>query len=1082
MKTDLAQLAAARPDTSTWLLANAGSGKTKVLVDRLLRLLLSGARPGGILCLTFTNTAANEMLKRVQDTLGRWLILDDDALDQEIAALGEEVTAQRRQRARQLFLRLSEDPEGLNIRTLHGFCQSLISKFPLELGVAPGAKLLENEAASTLKEGIRQSVLLDETPEIADARHQIMTSAHYSLLSAESFFKIIAAWQCRADMSVADFQAQAATVFGFERLDMSVAELERDFAALIDVDEARAVIAQISSLSSKPIDRKLQQALERRVQEQADWIEKCAKIFLTQKEGTIRKKIVTNGVLKDVFIAQRIAYWAECFLKHFQQVAALNSLHVSAALFQLVQAFRSQYHAYKTEHALLDYDDQIMLVRRLLSSAGGLDWVRYKLDCSIDHVFLDEAQDTSHDQWDILNALCADFFAGEKERAQTLFVVGDPKQSIYRFQGADAEGFFAERQHRIQEHAISEQQLIWSYRSSQCILDVVDATFARYRDADFSVGDETFIDSQHLSAKAGFAGQVVLAPPLEFELSKAAAQYWLARHLAQTIHGWIGKRSLAALGRTVQPEDILILFRKRSGMFSKLAHYLRVLGVPVVSGERSQFQEPLAIQDCIALMRYLLRPNDDYQLACVLKSAFIGLSEDALMDLALSRGETQSLHEVLMREESAAARWLADLRREIDFTTINALLGAILHRPCPRGASGLQALIGRFGSGILRPLGQLEQLAIAFDDTESTGVQGFVDHVLFRRTPEIDSAEGAGVVRLSTIHSAKGQQAPIVVVPEVWLTAELPKIKLYSVQGLPMLDTAASVRHPELEAARQEAEAADRAEHWRLLYVAMTRAAYELHLYTAHAIPKGAPKKTPWYTLISEAMEMCNAEKITDAEEFPQYTEGGIGFSTSIPARRYQSFQSVPVGGNDLERSTENASVPDWLTIPAAETPPSVTVHFAKKSEDATGETARIRGIALHGLLQRLCGQQQPLQKLEQMKPEGFSEAEILEMQGTIRDCLNNPEIAAILLQAQSELEVISATGDLRRLDCVVIAPELITIIDFKSDQNPTEPIPESYQRQLAEYRTIMAELFPKRAIRTGILWLTNATLCWWQP
>ena len=725
----------------------------------------------------------------------------------------------------------------------------------------------------------------------------------------------------------------------------------------------------------------------------------------------------------------------------------------------------------------MDYGDQIALVKDLLNSSGGLEWVRYKLDCSIDHVFLDEAQDTSHDQWQILNALCADFFAGDKGRAQTLFVVGDPKQSIYRFQGADSEGFFRERDHRVQAGDLSEQVLTRSYRSTQCLLDVVDSTFSRYRHAEFSTQDATFADCEHLSARTGFAGQVVLAPPLEFDQSSGAARRWLAQHLAETIHGWIGKRYIAALGRTARAEDILLLFRDRTGIFSDLAHHLRRLGVPVVSGESSKFLEPLAVRDCVALMRYLLHPNDDYQLACVLKSGFIGFSEDDLMNLALNRGEKQNLHDALMEEETAARAWLADLRRRADFTSINSLLGAILHRPCPRGRSGLQAMKGRFGQGVERTLARLEQLAIDFEDTESTGLSGFVDHVLFRQSAEVDRAEGAGVVRLSTIHSAKGQQAPIVIVPEVWLTVKAPTIKLYSVQGLPMLDGAEKIEHPELQKARGQLLAADRAEHWRLLYVAMTRAAFELHLYTAKKPPK-SQTEIPWYRLIEAAMNDQNAENLVDTETFPVFEGEGVGFSTMQPARRYYSAQSLSFIDDAEQFEAKPCEIPAWLMTPvSAETPP-FTPNFAPKSKPV-GEYARLRGIALHGLMQRLCGIEQPLEKIQKFAPRGFAEEEIVEMREVLLRSLGNAEMVEILKSAQSELEVVTKEGQNRRLDCVEITPERVTIVDFKSDQNPRATMPKAYGEQLQDYRVIMAEIFPDRNIRTGVFWLENASFSW---
>ncbi|NQY82403.1 MAG: UvrD-helicase domain-containing protein [Alphaproteobacteria bacterium] len=1103
---DPQQLAATRPDRSTWLLANAGSGKTKVLVDRLLRLLLSGARPGGILCLTFTVTAANEMLSRVQAILGQWLVLDEAALDAEIAALGESPSPAKRDLARRLFLNLAEDPEGLNIRTVHGFCQLMISRFPLEVGVAPGSVLMNEEQESTIKAELRDAVLLDEEQSVQTAlEYLLMHFAH--LLDGDKLTRLIEDGAQGVDaienIDLEAFFVQLAKVLGLppQREYWNQDVVWQDFSASLDRDEARDIVTRIGAAKILKTDEKFLKRLQDALAIDEGDVVACAQGFAgafrnVNGKGELIKNPLTKGVREDAVIDNWLAVWKQKIQQLVEQLAAVETLLATKQVLVLAQSFLQKYRNYKSEHALLDYNDQIMLVRGLLGQPGGLAWVRYKLDCRIDHLFLDEAQDTSAAQWAILEGLSDDFFAGDKDRAQTLFVVGDPKQSIYRFQGADPEGFFSKRQKFCAHDHVQSKQLLRSYRSAQGILDVVDATFAAYQSQNFALDDPTFAELTHQSVLEGCAAEVILAPPLEFPDTNAdTARRWLVQHLARTIHSWIGQRSIEALGRTVEAGDILILFNDRLGMFAPLAQELRRLNVPVVSGENTQLLNPLAMQDIVALLRYLLCRNDDYQLACVLKSAFISLAEDDLMYLALTRGVSENLHQSLYAHKgvlrfAAAAEWLESLWQRADFMTINSLLGMILHQPCPRGASGLQALKGRLGAGVERVVQRIENLAIAFEREECTGLQGFVDYLLFRRSTDRNRVEGQGVVRLMTIHAAKGLQAPIVLIPETWVTAKTARPpKLYTARGLLMLDTGSEIK-PELVIKAKEAmAAADCAEHWRLLYVALTRAAYELHLYTAHAEPAKnlKAKQIPWYVLLDQAMSGLETEKVSDSKLFPPCSSSRVGFATEWAPRRYRSYQTRPIKVIAGTLAPPIDDVPSWLFTPVTTAPsPEILRYSVAHAMDQS----KRRGIVLHSVLEQLCGGSasgfvariaEVLPRLLAAEPH-FNPEEGAKMHETLLNVVANPEVAEIIAHAESEVEIGLSTAksvELRRLDCLWIEPNRVRVVDFKSDCSPTTEIPPAYRAQLENYVKILQQIFPKRRIDMAVLWLVEARLHW---
>ena len=1093
---DPAQLKATRPKDSIWLNANAGSGKTRVLVDRVLRLLLSGARPGSILCLTYTVSGANEMRQRVQDKLGQWLSLSDEELQKEIENLGEQATPAMCQTARELFVRLAEDPQGLNINTIHGFCQSLIGRFPLEAGLSPNSQLMDDEQVITVQREIFERVMMETGTEMSQAVREAFT--HFpELVRLENFLrlkeKLVEKRNGIENSGIEAFSKEIAALYGLSKnpREWSIERTRAIFGQKLCWQTVAQVAKEIVNLGSdKNSDKKflsaLNQALQRKSEQKEDAaIDRLVKAFLTDKGG-MRNKPLTKQVMAVSGVAEWLEETKHSVQQYVQECTAVDSLRATRAFLTIAKEFMVEYQKYKLDNALLDYADQIHAARALIGLPGGLEWIRYKLDCTIDHIFLDEAQDNSQAQWEMMKGLHADFFDGEQDRLRTLFVVGDPKQSIYRFQGAEPEGFFRERENLDAKGAIQKQELLRSYRSAQPILDVLDATFDNYRQH-MGKADPTFLEVKHESALDGVGSCVYLAPPAQKEGSAEVRQQSLVQHLARTISSWIGQRHLDALGRSVQAQDIMILFRDRLGMFVPMAHALRRLGIPVTSGEKSGLLTPLAVQDVVAVLRYLLRRNDDYQLACVLKSAFIGLSEDDLMALALPRGK-MSLHRALFakREQSAyaaAADWLESLRSQVDFLSLSGLLGMMLHRPCPCGSTGLQALKGRLGADVERQLGRVLDLAVKFEGQQATGLQGFVDVLCYRQSDNQDRVDGKGVVRVMTIHAAKGLQAPIVIMPEIMLAEKSARVpRLLECQGLPVLDVGGELVPDALLKAREARAAADRAEHWRLLYVALSRAAYELYLYTANPLP-GKNARPDWYTVLHEAGTTLATERVEGGDNPELFDATQVGW-------RYTSEQTVSPEAQIDEPSETPEDNPDWMFSPVSVATAQASFIYAQEPDS---QPAALRGTVLHAVLQRLCGRHReefaaiiaaelPRQIMKHRLDVRTEDCQ--DMEQTLMRLVASMEIAGWLEKAYAEVEIGAPQDDatevkLRRIDALCIEDECVTILDFKSDREPSHDMPKKYRLQLQQYQTLIQAIYPERRVQAGLIWLQTAQIVW---
>jgi ATP-dependent helicase/nuclease subunit A len=888
-RANLEQLAASDPTASAFVAASAGSGKTKLLTDRLLRLMLAGEKPERIQCLTFTKAAAAEMAVRLQRTLGKWVTLDDPSLDNALRALAIEPTPDLRQRARALFAQVLDLPGGMRIGTIHAFCQSLLRRFPLEAALSPHFQLVdERDAADALTEA-RETMLANANTDESRAALRKLAG----LASAEQFGRHVNDLQTdRQRLATAlalpelpAAQRRALGIAGSTDADILAAGV--NWQEERDLREAARIVHQLGAKTCAERAGRMLEWLgldsDTRVE---NWNQWCTEFLTGKGEARAASTFVSKAVterhpgLAQVFVAE-----SNRVLALIDDTRALAMADLSAALLVLAAPVLRAYATHKQDSGLVDYDDLIGRTSQLLVDPGAA-WVLYKLDGGLDHLLLDEVQDTAPAQWRIAHALTAEFFAGAAARDanRTVFAVGDRKQSIYSFQGADADEF--DRSRDLLECRVTGAGQIFrktpldvSFRSTQPVLSLVDAVF------DDPVAAAGVVEPgdtlKHHADRADQAGTVELWPlaplpdtaePAPWEVAEANQnQHSAPQRLADTLAEWIraqtaGDVMLESRGRPLAPGDVLVLVRRRNAFARALVRALKTRGVPVAGLDRLVLTEQPAVQDLMALADALLLPQDDLNFACLLTSPLGGLNDDDLMALAVNRAG--ALYEALRARAHEQEHWqrawdfFAALLARVDYVSPYALFAEALG---PLG--GRARLFARLGPEAAEPVDELLNAALDYARIHPPSLQGFL-HWLRRSGAEVKrAAEAAGnQVRVMTVHGAKGLQAPLVILPDTTaippddgpiLWAEDPVTRV----AVPLFSPRKEFRCIAAHRIRDDLARRRLEEHNRLLYVALTRAEDRL-VVCGWQTRRGLPDVC-WYNLVARGFDRLAPEHTT---------------------------------------------------------------------------------------------------------------------------------------------------------------------------------------------------------------------------
>jgi ATP-dependent helicase/nuclease subunit A len=1113
--------AASDPAASVWVAANAGTGKTHVLIERIARLLVGGTAPGRILCLTFTKAAAAEMVNRLYQRLGQWAMAPDDTLSTELEALsgnlaGPEILA----RARRLFALTLEAPDGLKIRTVHAFCESLLGRFPLEAGVAPHFSVIDERTAAELRGEARDRVLSRAFD--GDGAGVSEALGHLAgLVNEEAFARVMTeldsgrgrlARLLQHHGGVAGMIAAARRLLGLAP-DALRSTVITDASTAGAVDEAglyRAAAA-LDHGTAKDQERAafLRAWLDDAEGRAASLLGAYANLFLTKAgEPRAARTLMTQRAI-DADPEALDAMFAEQarLVTVKDRIRAFDVADSTAALLAVGCGLLETYEDLKRSRALLDYDDLIDKARRLLEAEGRAAWVHYKLDGGIDHILVDEAQDTSPEQWAVVAALAGEFFAGQGARmdARTIFAVGDEKQSIYSFQGADPEAFdnmrvlFAERAQEAGEpfHSV---ELAASHRSVPALLGTVDRVFAGAEARRGLTAGETPI--RHESFREGQAGLVELWPtvtpeeapdadpwdaPLD-QMAMMSPPARLARRIAECIAGWLEEdEMLASAGRPIRPGDIMILVRTRSRFAEEMVRCLKQLRIPVAGSDRMVLVEQMAVMDLLALGSFLLLPDDNLNLAVVLKGPFIGFDDDALFELA--HGREGSLWEALQgrRHDSphfeAAHRELANLMNKADFTPPYEFFAEHLG-----AGGGRRKLLARLGPDAADPIDEFLSLALGFERDHVQSLQGFLHWISAGQTQiKRDLEHGRNEVRVMTVHGAKGLQSNVVFLPDT-CTVPDPRVD-------PMLlwaDEGPAVVWPARRAdeaapcgdLREEARRRIDGEYRRLLYVAMTRA--RDRLYVGGWESKRGRDAGCWYDLIEPAMDA-----LAESVELPW---GENGLRISDPQRAAPGEEPLTPPAGDARHD-----LPDWARTPppAEPAPPRPLAPSRPEGNEpsvispmgADGSARFKRGLLIHRLLQGL-PDLPPDARAETARAylarpvHGLAQTAQKEIALETLAVLDNPDFGE-LFGPQSLAEV-PVTGIVAgqvvsgQIDRLVVAAGAVTVVDYKTNRPPPETadaVPALYLRQMAAYREVLRQIYPGRPVRCILLWTDGPRL-----
>jgi len=1109
-ETTLRQRRAATPGLSAWVAANAGSGKTHVLANRVIRLLLAGARPSSILCLTYTKAAAAEMSNRVFRILAGWSRMPETELSRAIEDLGEDrPDPGTLARARQLFAMALETPGGLKIQTIHAFCEAVLQRFPLEANIAGRFRVLDDQEAANLLAEARRLMFSAGVNETDDG----VPAAIDAILdrAGEGGLETLLADIYSNRRAISDFLARADSGAGID------AEL-RDLLAIGENETRANALALFWPLEALDVETLKQIESAASGDKPAKTALAFAQDMLKAVHGTAQEK---TGIVSDAFldstgkikalknvgakqVAAVIPDIAERLEEAKAQVAmALEKLTAFAALsdnltaLHLARRYIAAFERLKRRQGFLDFDDLVAATDALLSRSGAGAWVHYKLDQGIDHILVDEAQDTAPPQWNVIRSLASEFFAGEGSRGgiRTLFSVGDEKQSIYSFQGARPESFAGERRHVRRKATAAglefdEIPLRVSFRSTREVLRLVDLVYLS-EDAQRGMGEDSAA-IVHESARRAAPGEVELWDVIAAEqvetgeswtdpfdhVPESAPAARLAARIASTIQSWIGKETIADRKgnlRLITPGDILVLVRKRDAFVPTLLRMLKAGGnIPVAGADRLKLTDHIAVQDLMALGCHVLHAGDDLSLAGLVKSPLVDLDEDALFRLAAEREPGVSLTRRLAERaetDPAFARFhkLALHWRDMAGQySVHDFYATILG---PEG--GRAAYLGRLGTEVGDVLDEFLGLALDHDEAGIPGLQSFIA-MLDSQSPEIkrEMEQEGNAVRVMTVHASKGLEAPVVFlvdsggadfqashVPKFWLI-DGPKGQ-YPLWLPDKVSRSVAAAQKAVAAQRSQAEE----EYRRLLYVGLTRPADRLVVCGYRGLREaGTPT---WHSMVEAGFRHAEADAELIVEGFERPVGPGAEESFSVRRMRHRrDEQPVPVvdvpdpgmkGSEGVVFNCPSAPLPRPARLPRPLVPSAAGAAISGdeprdefvspfSADKKTGSFAAERGKAAHRLLQVLPGLPSGEREAAARR---YCDRALPSMPADDRKALvteslavlNHPDFAGIF-DAASRTEV-SVMGTIRlggaervvsgRIDRLSVSEDEVLILDYKT-------------------------------------------------
>jgi len=1113
------QRLAADPGLSAWVTASAGTGKTHVLTDRVLRLLLTDCPPERILCLTFTKAAAAEMANRLHGRLGAWAAASEEDLRRDLIDLtGQTFDGQTIKLAPRLFARVLDTPGGFKVQTIHSFCEALLRRFPLEAELAPHFQVMDERQAEDVLDQALQGVLQDDAQ-----RPKPLAAALMALVDEETIGKLM------SGLSTDRARLQR-LLDGAEGMAGLLKKVRRTLSLAPDEDESS--LLQTASMEDQFKGPELHQVASAMLQggkterrhgkaimgwlavpkDRMNYFDSYLAAFFTEQG---KGKPYAKPLTKKTMVA--VPHGLDTIKDEVERLEALrhrrNGARVAAAtemLLTLGAQLITRYEAAKRRQALLDYDDLVLKTGALLSGKTSTNWVRYKLDGGLDHILIDEAQDTNPEQWQVIRALADEFFSNEEAlkdtdgctqvKGRTLFAVGDIKQSIYSFQGSDPAAFREMSHHFGAKVSAANRrwqpvELALSFRSTPAVLAAIDAIFAdpTARDGlDFDYDNGI----RHIPNRASDGGLVEIWPtvvpkaaPSEDAWTPPVKQFYqetpvarLADRIADQIADWLETGEiLASKGRSIGAGDILILVQRRATFVEAMVRALKRRGIPVAGVDRMVLTEQLAVMDLVALGEFFLLPENDLNLATVLKGPLIGWDEDQLFELA--HGRTGSLWTALRsRPDSEAYGTLSALLARADFAPPFELYAELLG-----AGGGRRRILARLGPDANDPINEFLDLALAYERDHAPSLQGFLNW-LGRGETEVkrDLDQGRNEVRVMTVHGAKGLEAPIVFLAD---TVRVPEMTAALVwpdgaidEPVPLWAPIRAMEEEVMTQARQRAALDRDREYRRLFYVALTRAADRLYICGSEG--KTGRRAHCWYNMAWRALDtMPEIER-------PHDLAGGL---------RLKNTQVSTPAFAPAARLAINPPMPSWTGQPAPGEPVPLRPLAPSRSEEqlppvasplaGDGQARFQRGNYIHKLLQTL--PDLPENQWDRAAAHYLAQPALVltdgqraEIRAEILGVLHHPDFAKIFASgSRAEVPLSAVIGGWMisgQVDRLAITDSEILVIDYKTNRLPprrAEDVDRLYLRQLASYRAVLMHIFRDKTVRCALLWTTEPNL-----
>jgi ATP-dependent helicase/nuclease subunit A len=1127
---------AADPTTSVFVTANAGAGKTKTLIDRVARLLLAKARPETILCVTYTKAAASEMQRRLFQVLGDWSVARDGNLREALGKLRsrkpDSFDAQDLSEARGLFAAALETPGGLKIQTIHAFCEKVLRRFPLEAGVTPGFRVLDDPGAAAVAAAARRMLahhVLAVPGDLADAYGRLAVALDFRRFQAmfvefearrgqlDEFIQRLGGldgvkdWIWRAvdiarDADPADLAAEAVA-----RLDRALYRRAADtLAGGSASDQTRA--AALRDIAAEP-----------------DFDKAVALFFV--KDGPA-KWLGSAKRLKDAPEVQYQLLAEQSRLDAVRErMRAAQVGRDSVDALSLADAYLKAYRIEKDATGALDFGDLVARTRALLAGRPAAAWVLYKLDGGIDHILLDEAQDTAPEQWEIVDALTDEFFAGagrreEQRLSRALFVVGDEKQSIYSFQGARPELL----QRKLEFHRdratgagfrFKGVSLTQSWRSTPQVLSFVDAVFrpphlaqaVQPRDPPEAIRHDAAparrdhagcVDVWDLEVEPKGAERDAWDQPLDVEAPDSANRK-LARRIAGEVKALIARRDAVfdkdqRAWRAANEGDVLILVRRRGALFEEILRALKRAGLAVAGADRLTLSRHILFDDLLALARFALFPGDELTLAALLKSPFCGLDDDSLYRLA--HGRDEKLWAVLRRRADEDPLWrdaAAFLRSVVEAgrtaRPFEFFVGRI-EQAAGDGRSMRQRLLERLGAEANDALDEFLNQVLAAETRGAHDLETLCDELVgLEIVVKREMEAGRREVRVMTAHGAKGLEAPIVFLPETTLNqTQRPSPLMRISRGgdgdgflwcpRAALDCPVTAEARKLRVERDEAEA------YRLLYVALTRARDRLVLCGRRAQITNEDKMRGWWGAIRDTLADDGI-----AEQVRTLEDAGGGF------RRYGDDPEPAAA--EARETPAPAALPDWARTMA---PPEAFARYTSPSDLGEGASAPspspLAAVGGLGRFRRGDLIHRLLQILPDLAPDAWatganallarerdlSDAQRTEMTAAALSVLRDDRFAEVFGPgSRAEVAIAGSAAALPaglkisgRIDRLVVLPARVLVADFKTNRPSPAQIEDTdpaYLRQMAIYAAVLADVFVGRRIEAALIWTDGPKL-----